>query len=324
MAKYGKLWFRVWSDDDFTALSTAAQRLYFVLVSYPTRTNAGVLPLQLKRLARTSSDGTVEDVTDALKELDATRFVVVDWDTEEVLVRTFIRNDEVAKQPNVMKSALDSSEHVQSSRLRWALYHELLNLPDDKDPDRTAAAAKALVAGLQKPSPESFAEPLGEPLGEGLPEPLSEGLGEPPVVVGYVSGEEATTTSTSISTATAAVVTLAETPAKADAPTGAAPRGSYLPAGWMPDDSTRAWAKSNYGHMDLAHELRQFVSYWSAESGQRARKRNWNQAFRNWLGKNPPSRSAANGARPSTTDRGIAETQALKSLYLANPIGELA
>ena len=79
-------------------------------------------------------------------------------------------------------------------------------------------------------------------------------------------------------------------------------RGGYIPEGWTPNDNTRQWARDNYGHLDLRHELAQFVSYWSGESGQRARKRDWNQAFRNWLGKRRAATStAAPGApvRPS-------------------------
>jgi hypothetical protein len=178
MAKYGKLWFRVWSDDDFTALDSRAQQLYFLLISYPTRTYAGVLPMTLNRWAMATKDNTIDNITAALKQLAARRFVIVDWDTEEVLLRTFIRNDEVPKQANIMKSALDSAEHIQSPKLRWALYYELLNQPDDKDPNRTTAAANKLVDGLK--------EPLPEPLAEGLTEPLP----EPPVVVTYLSSNE--------------------------------------------------------------------------------------------------------------------------------------
>jgi hypothetical protein len=182
VAKYGKLWFRIWSDDDFTALDSRAQQLYFLLISYPTRTYAGVLPMTLNRWARATKDNTIANVTAALKQLAARRFVVVDWDTEEVLLRTFIRNDEVPKQANIMKSALDSAEHIQSPKLRWALYYELLNQPDDKAPHRTEEAANKLVAGLQEPVPE--------PLTEGLTEPLTQPLPEPPVVVTYLSSNE--------------------------------------------------------------------------------------------------------------------------------------
>jgi hypothetical protein len=75
----------------------------------------------------------------------------------------------------------------------------LLNQPDDKNPERTQAAAKALVAGLPEPLPEGLTE--GFP--EGLTEPLPEGLPEGSVVVGYLSRELPTTTSTATSPATA-------------------------------------------------------------------------------------------------------------------------
>lgn len=261
MARFSKLWFSIWSDDDFTALDDAPQKLYLLLISYPTRTYAGVLPLTLNRWARASRDATVESVTDALKALEAARFVVVDWDTEEVLIRTFIRNDEVCKQANCMKSAIDSFEHIQSQKIRWAIYREISGgLPDDKDPDRTALAAIALVAGLPEPLAEGLAEPLAEPLAEGVP--------EPPVVVTYVSRDVATTTPTETS---------------ALEPTQKSPKASRLKREWMPAPGVIEAMRRERPDVDLEAEHRKFVDHWCAKSGRDATKLDWDATWRNWI-----------------------------------------
>jgi hypothetical protein len=178
MADYGKLLSRIWSDPEFTGLDARPQQLYCLLISYSTRNYAGVLPLTLKRWAKSTRDGTVDNVTDALKALTAAKFVAVDWDTEELLIRTYIRNDEVYRQPNLMISALKSARQVESPALRWVLHDELLRLPDHKDPQKTEQTAKELVNGLQRTLPEGF----GEGFHEAIP--------EPPGVGGYLSNQQ--------------------------------------------------------------------------------------------------------------------------------------
>ena len=54
-----------------------------------------------------------------LAVLEAARFVLVDENTEEVLVRTFMRNDKVYRQPNVFQSVVEQS--TRSSRRGCAL-----------------------------------------------------------------------------------------------------------------------------------------------------------------------------------------------------------
>ena len=176
MADYGKLLSRIWTDSEFTALDARSQQVYCLLISYSTRNLAGVLPLTLKRWAKCTKDATVDNLIHALKTLARADFVVVDWDTEELLVRTFIRNDEVYKQPNLMTAARRFALQVESERLRWVLHEEFLRLPHHKEAEKTAEAAKTLVAGLEPTPPE----PFGEPFHEEFP--------EDPGVGGYLSG----------------------------------------------------------------------------------------------------------------------------------------
>jgi hypothetical protein len=172
MADYGKLLSRIWSDEYFVALDARPQQLYCLLISYSTRNLAGVLPLTMKRWSNCTGDATIDNLTQALIVLAANSFVVVDWDTEELLIRTFIRNDEVYRQPNLMKSARKFALQVESEALRWALHDELERLPDHKDQNQTEDVAKMLVKGLTRTPTKGF----GEGFGEGLPEPPGVGV----------------------------------------------------------------------------------------------------------------------------------------------------
>lgn len=167
MAEYGKLLSRIWSDDHFTALDARSQQVYCLLISYSTRNLAGVLPLTLKRWAKATSDATTDTLTRALCVLSDMKFVAVDWGTEEVLIRTYIRNDEVYRQPNLMTAARKFALQIESHGLRWVLHDELKRLPDHKDADKTEVTANLLVEGLTRTLPEPFAEPFTEPIAEG-------------------------------------------------------------------------------------------------------------------------------------------------------------
>src|SRR5690606_4713078 len=117
-----------------TALSVDAHWRCFVRVAQPNTNPAGVVPLQARRWARFAHGMTGPRVTAALERLNAYWYVVVDEDTEEVLVRTFIRHDGLWKQPNVLKSALGHVQSTVSPTLRAVLRYELSRLPIDELP----------------------------------------------------------------------------------------------------------------------------------------------------------------------------------------------
>lgn len=118
---YGKILTRIWDpDDDFVKLSHGAQWLYEALVTDPLLTLAGSLPWQPRKLARRSADTTATDVERWAAELVEARFILVDDDTEEVLVRSFIWNDGGARNPNIYKATVHAVARIESRDLRAA------------------------------------------------------------------------------------------------------------------------------------------------------------------------------------------------------------
>jgi len=158
--------------DDFRDRSPEAQRLYFLIVSQRELNNAGVIPLMVSKWARCSAGTTVDHVEDALTELESSRYVVVDRETDEVLVRTFIRNDGVAKQPNILKSALRLARQIESQPIRDALARELTRIPSREAFDTAVEIAPAVVQrptddpsrkGSDDPSNDPSRNPSNEP-----------------------------------------------------------------------------------------------------------------------------------------------------------------
>lgn len=120
---FAKMYVSVWDvGSDFYDLSTDAQWLYWTLLSHPLLSPAGVLPLQPRKWAKRARGMTERRVLAALKELaDTDRKVLIDEDTEELAIRTFLKNDKGWRTPNVLTSIHSSIRGIESHELRDAV-----------------------------------------------------------------------------------------------------------------------------------------------------------------------------------------------------------
>lgn len=127
-----RIFARIWKDEDFRALTRSAQGTYAFLLSQPDLSYCGMIPLRVGKWARTAAGMTSEDVWTDLKALEQAGprpFIVVDEETEEVFVRSLIRNDGIWKQPNLMKAAREAAKLIESPKIRAALVEELKRVP---------------------------------------------------------------------------------------------------------------------------------------------------------------------------------------------------
>ncbi len=124
---FAKLYVSVWdSGSDFYDLSADAQWLYWTLLSHPLLSPAGVIPLQPRKWAKRANGMTLRRVQTALGELvTVDQKVIVDAETEEVLLRAFIRRDQGWRTPNIKKSIEASVIRIESQTLRDAATLEL-------------------------------------------------------------------------------------------------------------------------------------------------------------------------------------------------------
>lgn len=120
---FAKLYKSIWRDGEFTRLDGSAQRLYLLLLSQPNITLAGLLPLQPAKWARLAPDSTADSIRDDLDALGDACFTVTDGDTEEVLVRTYMRTAVLENkrpwttQKGVIRSCLQAESPVIRSTL---------------------------------------------------------------------------------------------------------------------------------------------------------------------------------------------------------------
>lgn len=299
---------RIWGDKDFTSLSAREQQVFMMLFSFPTRNLAGVVPLTLRRWATCTSDATVENITAALRVLEHVRFVIIDWDTEEVLIRTYIRNDEIWRQPNLMVRCLKFCHAVASETLRAAIAEELTRvaqefMPTVKNPEAVAQVkireetintSKALIKtignGSQQPLPYAYDDPYTEPLHETFAEPP----GDTPSPAPAPTPAPGTVTGT---------VSVASEKTK---------RGTRLPDGWEPPDDVIRAMHEQFPDLNLRHEHDKFCDHWRAKAGKDGVKLDWVATWRNWIRTAAERHGAVGTPRPSTTDRVVTDIDALR------------
>lgn len=186
---------RIWLDKDFTSQDPDAMLLYAFLLSQSDLNYAGVLHLRPRQWARKLPTLGEDRIRSAVKELAGNRFVLVDEDTEELLIRTFVRNDDLWKMPRMLELAVKQARAIESKALREAFGSELLriapNLKRDSEKQRQHVAIVLEAAGeftggvasslLATPDP-SLEPPPGETLKSTPADGLPDGLVQPPGV----------------------------------------------------------------------------------------------------------------------------------------------
>lgn len=253
---------KIWRDDDeWRQLPIEAQHAYLMLLSQPTLSYAGTLSLTFSRWARMTTGQTVDSVEKAVRLLEDRRFVVIDWDTEELMIRTFLRNDGIYRQPNPLKAAMRvAREQVESDLIRTAMAEELRRVGRND------------LADYLNPSGNPSRNPLGDdsdtldqliesgPLGEGFHEGFAGGSS----ISGGEGSRELVGTSPLSSTSVAA-------------------RGTRLPNDFTVSTEMKKWAREKTPHVNVPVATERFVDYWRATPGARGRKLDWVATWRNWL-----------------------------------------
>lgn len=147
MASYTRVLHSIWADEDFTSIGADAQRLYLLLISQPDITAAGVLPLIERRWARLAPDTNPVDISTALDELDQAGFVVIDADTAELWVRSYIKHDELWRIPKGLISIKNARSRVLSPTIR----------------ELSGAALDSLTGGVSETHSETLTERVSLP-----------------------------------------------------------------------------------------------------------------------------------------------------------------
>ncbi|GEM_PF-1536636 len=304
----------IWQDADFRALPVPAQHLYFVLWTHPGLSYAGVVDWRPGRLAAMAGGWSADDVEAAAACLEHRLFIVVDHDTEEALVRSYVRFDGLMKQPNLGVSFALAYAAVASADVRGVIVHEAHKL-HDREPSLPSWGRAQVRDVLAQPAvdPRSRALP-GDPFASRLTpaltlavtprltHPVTPAAGEPDPS-GDPGGDTPPTTSTTTSTSYFSGTSSPDAPADAPAAAGARPtskakntRGARIPQPFIVTPDMVTWARRETPGLDHRAVTARFVDYWTAVPGARGVKLDWVATWRNWMRRE----HEGIGARPGT------------------------
>ena len=196
---YAQVQLSIWNDDAFRDLPVAAQHLYFVLLTSPGLTYAGTDDWHPGRIAARAAGWTAEQVESAAAVLIHKLYLVVDRDTGEFLIRSFIRNDHLMKQRNLGASMAMARARVASRGIRGVIVHELKRLKDDQ-PDLAGFKPDSVSEAMDNPAIDPASYPCGDPWIDPGPDPAADptvkGQADPtvdpyvdPQVKGQVGGQ---------------------------------------------------------------------------------------------------------------------------------------
>jgi hypothetical protein len=295
----------IWSDE-FRALPSAAQHLYISIWTSAGLSYAGVADWRPARLAKVSADLTPEKVVEAGLILHHGLYIVVDEETEEVLIRTFIRNDGLMDQPNVAAAMVRDYGRIASPAIRGVIVYELQRLFEDAPElkgwrDQKAGKDRASLL-LPNPSVNPSLNPTG--WGSGNPSPNPPELDEGTLPVTHASLPSPNS--------------LLPTPSP-HSPSGPAkpasiPRsrgvGTRIPDPFTVDEAMKDWAiDRGYTAEWCMAQTERFINYWSAKPGKDGTKSDWRATWRNWILKAaddlPPYSGLAAGRTPPSPKDGL-------------------
>ena len=123
--EYARVKLTIWTDPDFHSLTGDAQRLYFVLLTNGSLNLCGVTDWREARLSALCSDWDIPTIRNAALELGNADLIAIDPNTEEVLVRSFVRHDGVLKSPNITRAMVKDYGTIASHKLRALVSREV-------------------------------------------------------------------------------------------------------------------------------------------------------------------------------------------------------
>lgn len=173
----------IWADEDFKALRAPHQHAYFMVTSQAKLSYCGVLDYIPSRLAKLAKGLTEAAVETMIEGLEKTRYVVLDRDTQELLVRSYVRHDELLQSPNMAKAMAKDYGEVISARIRAAILVELQRAHKEGPAMAGWKGIKekfpALWEAIVNPSPDPYENPSPNPYRKGSANPSENPSGDP-------------------------------------------------------------------------------------------------------------------------------------------------
>ena len=198
MRQYALIHRAILDDPSWRCLTRSQQNLYLLLLLKLSTNLCGVVDWRPKKLAVNASDMTVETIEADAVVLEKKLYIVRDEDTDEVLIRSFLRNDAPLKSSKTAIAVRSSYTDTASSKLRgvivfelqrlykeqrdwqgWDQVRDLLDLPSI-DPRRIVSGGEEAVSDALKRYQESSFSPLRDTSFNTPSDGISQGVSDTP------------------------------------------------------------------------------------------------------------------------------------------------
>lgn len=175
--EFAQIKLAIWADDNWREQPAMARYLYLTLLTSPTLSHCGVADWRPARIA--SLNGMAAREVESMGGiLVASLYLVIDSESEEVLIRSFVRNDGLMKQPKMAVAMASAHAAVASREIRGVIVHELKRLREEF-PDLSGWGSERAteLLGLRSIDPSTypcgkgFTKGIGTPIGKGSPTP---------------------------------------------------------------------------------------------------------------------------------------------------------
>ena len=128
MRQYALIHRAILDDPSWRCLTRSQQNLYLLLLLKLSTNLCGIVDWRPKKLAVNASDMTVETIEADAVVLEKKLYIVRDEDIDEVLIRSFLRNDAPLKSSKTAIAVRSSYTDTASSKLRGVIVFELQRL----------------------------------------------------------------------------------------------------------------------------------------------------------------------------------------------------
>ncbi|AIY01186.1 hypothetical protein ART_1587 [Arthrobacter sp. PAMC 25486] len=261
----------IWTDTHWRQLTRDQQWLYKLILTHPELSYAGVSDWRPGRLMQFSAGTSRQEIERIGAELQAERFILIDEDTEEVLIRSFLRHDGILKQPKLTVSMVNAYAAVASNNIREVIVYELARLHKEA-PETKAFENPKVLALLKHP-----ARPM-EDFTQGFTPSFT--LDVTPAFTPKLSQAQALPTTTATTTAT---YPLTGVSASGEVEREAGRTGTRIPKGFAATAQMIAWALENTPNINWQSSTKKFKAHYNSAAGPAQFKTDWESAWQSWL-----------------------------------------
>lgn len=287
--EYRMVYTTIWADPDFKALSESAQRLYMLMLTHPSLSACGVLDWREPKLAAFAADSDVRKLRAAAYELGWGGFIAIDPDTEEALVRSFVRHDGKLKSPNPTRAVVKAYGAIGSRKLMQIVSVEVRRAceehPEWKGIPFAGEIIKQFPEADSNPSemvPDWFAEPFEMSSNSVRNEfDFSSNFDTPKNAEPFEMSSHIRITDKPVTEETTSLMGGASENAEAcPRPTPRKKPSTPIPDNWQPKPEHHTTAQRL--HLNLDSEAEDFRNHAQAQG---RRLVDWDAGFRSWLKK---------------------------------------